>query len=257
MVTRGGGGRKPSTSVGRGPEFTVMTYNVGNGLARPDRLASALRSSGAGVIGLQELDQSQSRALEGSLSEEYPYQILLPGGFEGMGLLSRYPATSAEVISLPLTADLICTLDLEGRKVTIIVAHPPPPISFSGMGFGGRTEARIRRVIEAATSAPPSVILGDLNAASWQKTCCQLRGVGLLDAFAAAGRGRGSTLPVRLGRWRRLEAVNRILMGLPLLPLVRVDYIWHTSDIQALGAWLGDDAGSDHLPVLARLALRV
>jgi vancomycin resistance protein VanJ len=36
--------------------------------------------------------------------------------------------------------------------------------------------------------------------------------------------------------------------------VARVDYIWHTPDLVALEAWVGADAGSDHLPVLARLA---
>jgi len=44
---------------------------------------------------------------------------------------------------------------------------------------------------------------------------------------------------------------------MPMLPFLRVDYIWSTPDLTALAAWLGEDAGSDHLPVLARLAIDV
>jgi endonuclease/exonuclease/phosphatase (EEP) superfamily protein YafD len=33
----------------------------------------------------------------------------------------------------------------------------------------------------------------------------------------------------------------------------RIDYIWYTGDFRAARAWVGPDAGSDHLPVLAKL----
>jgi vancomycin resistance protein VanJ len=36
----------------------------------------------------------------------------------------------------------------------------------------------------------------------------------------------------------------------------RYDYIWHTAELQALDASVGSDGGSDHLPVVARLAWR-
>jgi endonuclease/exonuclease/phosphatase family metal-dependent hydrolase len=45
------------------------------------------------------------------------------------------------------------------------------------------------------------------------------------------------------------------LQGLPLRPVARVDYIFYTRGLHATAAWLGDDGGSDHLPVLARLEL--
>jgi endonuclease/exonuclease/phosphatase (EEP) superfamily protein YafD len=75
---------------------------------------------------------------------------------------------------------------------------------------------------------------------------------GLRDAFAVAGTGRGWTLPRRLGHSARF---NHGLHGLPLVPIARVDYIWFTRHLSAEAAWVGGDAGSDHLPVLARLAL--
>ena len=36
-------------------------------------------------------------------------------------------------------------------------------------------------------------------------------------------------------------------------PLLRLDYIWHTPDLRASQAWLGDPFGSDHRPVVAIL----
>jgi endonuclease/exonuclease/phosphatase family metal-dependent hydrolase len=73
-----------------------------------------------------------------------------------------------------------------------------------------------------------------------------------VDAFAAAGSGRGWTLPRRVGRSSRF---NHAMHWLPLRPVARIDYIWCTPGIAVEAAWLGPDAGSDHLPVLARIRL--
>ena len=71
--------------------LTVMTYNVGNGLADPARLATFLRENAVDIVGLQELAASQGRVLSSDLMDIYPHQVLIATGFSGKGLLSRYP----------------------------------------------------------------------------------------------------------------------------------------------------------------------
>jgi len=237
-------------------KFKIMSYNAGAGLAKPEQLVDMLRSSGTDIVGLQELDISQSRVMEDDLHQEYPYQVLCPAGFEGKGLASRFPILEHEQIDLyPGRPDLRCVIDLAGVRLTVIVAHPPPPISFLGIGFDRRAKSQIEGLTHLARSSPRSVILGDFNATSWQDNCTRMRAAGLIDSFQLAGSGRGFTLPCRFGPWRRLVSVGSMLRRLSLYPFLRVDYIWHTPDLRCLKAWVGDDAGSDHLPVLAELAL--
>jgi endonuclease/exonuclease/phosphatase (EEP) superfamily protein YafD len=45
------------------------------------------------------------------------------------------------------------------------------------------------------------------------------------------------------------------LSRLTFYPLLRVDYIWYTEPIHCLNSWVGEDTGSDHLPVLATLGM--
>ena len=42
--------------------------------------------------------------------------------------------------------------------------------------------------------------------------------------------------------------------GIPLSPVLRVDYVLRTTHFKTEGAWIGDSTGSDHRPVLARLS---
>lgn len=237
-----------------GSTFTVMTYNLGNGLANPDRLVGGLRFAEADVIGLQELNLKQARAIERHLGDLYPYRVLHPLGFAGKGLLSRFPIVDQEQLHLaPERPDLRVVIEVDGEPITIIVAHPRPPrVRLTGIMFDPVTIEQIDMLAEIAVASAPAVVCGDFNMTVRHDRYAHWTAAGLVDAFRAVRRG-GATVPVRVGR---SDKMKDCLMGFPLRPLVRVDYIWHTAHLVAKAAWVGDDAGSDHLPVLARLAFK-
>jgi vancomycin resistance protein VanJ len=239
------------------PVITVMTYNVGNGRAKPERLAPALLASGADVIALQEVNHSQAQAVEAALAGEYPYLSLHPGGFAGKALISRYPIQGAELLDLsPERPDLRARIEVEGQTLTLLNAHPPPPrLRRFSIRFDLPTWRQIQELTKLALEADPCLLLGDFNLADTRLEYNYLRSAGLRDAYGDAGRGRGHTLPRRLGPWKRFLWLNRMLRWVPMTPMLRVDYIWYTQSLSALDAWIGIDAGSDHLPVLAKVAL--
>ena len=232
--------------------LTVMTYNVGAGLANPSRLVDVLRLSGADIIGLQELAPEQGAALAEHLGREYPHQVLHPTGIPGKGLVSRFPVHETALLDLhPGRPDLQATVEAPGGALTVIVAHPPPPrFGRNRARQTAMTEQQIAEIGAAATLGQPAVLLTDFNRAGWQAAYRQLRGLGLIDAFGAAGRGRGFTLPTRLSH---LAYRGHPLGDVALPPLLRVDYVWHTAHFRTTRSWIGANAGSDHLPVLAAL----
>jgi vancomycin resistance protein VanJ len=231
-----------------------MTYNLGNGMAEPDRLVDALGASTADLIGLQELETTQAEAIARRLGDIFPHQVLHPVGFAGKGLLSRYPILEQEQLHFsPDRPDLRVVIDVDGISLTVIVAHPRPPrMRLTGMVFDQVTTDQIDMLARIAVASAPAVVVGDFNMTVRHARYAHWTAAGLVDAFRAVRRG-GATLPVRVGRSVRMK--DR-LAGFPLMPVVRVDYIWHTAHLVAQEAWVGDDAGSDHLPVLARLALK-
>jgi endonuclease/exonuclease/phosphatase (EEP) superfamily protein YafD len=135
----------------------------------------------------------------------------------------------------------------------VLVVHPPPPgLSGSRITFDTATLAQLDSLADLAIAHAPSVLLGDFNMTRRNPRHGRFVAAGVADAFAVAGTGRGWTLPVRLGHTARFR---HRLQGLPLRPVARVDYISYTPPLRAEATWVGPDAGSDHLPVLARLVL--
>lgn len=230
-----------------------MTYNVGNGLAYPDRLVNLIRGAAADVVGLQELALPQAEVLA-EVADLYQHQVLWPAGFAGKGLLSRYPIVRAEALSLsPDRPDLRAWIDIDGVVLQVLVAHPRPPrLNGPRVAFDANTLMQLESLGSLALEHSPGVLMGDFNMTPRNPAYARYVAAGLVDVFAAAGAGRGLTLPRRVGQTARFRhGLHRV----PLRPVARVDYIWCTPGVQAQAAWVGDDAGSDHLPVLAQLAL--
>ena len=232
--------------------LTVMTYNVGAGLAGPLRLVETLRHSGADIIGLQELAPEQGAAIGQLLGDDYPFQALYATGIPGKGLISRFPLREIELLELhPGRPDLQATVQAPGGALAVIVAHPPPPrIGRHRVRQSALADRQIAAIAAVATRGQPAVLLTDFNRVGWQTAYRQLRQSGLIDAFGTAGRGMGFTLPTRLSH---LAYRGHPLGEVALPPLLRVDYVWHTAHFRTLRSWIGGHAGSDHLPVLAEL----
>jgi vancomycin resistance protein VanJ len=239
-------------------EFTVMTYNLGNGRARPERLVRLLLKGEAQVVALQEVSAGQAQALEESLAVKFPYQALFPGGFAGKALLSQFPILRTELLLLgDERPDLLTEIELDGVKITVISAHPPPPRpGRHGVRFSASTWGEIQSLAKLARESDPCLLMGDFNLVPSRTEYMFIRSQGLKDAFAETGRGRGATLPRRIGPWKRFLWLTRLLTWLPLPPLLRVDYLWCSPGVLPLEAWVGEDAGSDHLPLLGRVRVK-
>ena len=232
--------------------LTVMTYNVGAGLTNPRRLVEVLRQSSADIVGLQELAPDQGTAIATVLGDDYPYQVLHPTGIPGKGLISRFPVQESALLDLhPGRPDLQAIVAAPDGDLTIIVAHPPPPrIGRHRVRQAALADQQISGIVAVTTGGTPTVLLTDFNRVGWQAAYRQLRQSGLIDAFGSAGRGTGFTLPTRLSH---LAYRGHPLGELPLPPMLRVDYVWHTTHFRTLDSWIGGNADSDHLPVLAVL----
>jgi endonuclease/exonuclease/phosphatase family metal-dependent hydrolase len=233
--------------------ITAMTYNLGDGLASPERLADLLRELRPAIVGLQEVDKRTGDALAGT-TDPLIHQVIYPLGIPGKAVLSRFPILSAHLLeSDPERPDLAVTLDVAGTEVTVVVAHPPPPyLKPTGLVTREGTAAQVAGLLDVVRATPgPVLLLGDFNAVARNTIPRQLAAAGLIDVVKHHGRPL-ATYPTRLTTPG--EGGSR-LRRLPVRPVLRLDYIWASPHWRVISTELGPDAGSDHLPVLATLRL--
>lgn len=233
----------------------VMTFNLGNGLAPPEKVVALLRSQPVDIVALEELVEPVAQAIARDLIDRFPYQMLHPTGVPGKGLLSRFSIVEQSHLEAnPGRPDLLATLDVGGRQIAVIVAHPPPPKLSRGrlVERAGAREQIGGLLAEIAGVANPLLLLGDLNVTPRHALYRRLAAAGLVDVFRAAGRGRAATYPTRLTTW---TPDGYRLRRLPVRPVLRLDYIWVSHHWRPLDAHLGPDAGSDHLPLIATVQL--
>ncbi len=243
-VARAGDDSTPASST----SLTVMTANLGDGLADPDSLVSFIRDQDVDLVALQEVTPDIADALAANLSDILPFQEVRGLGIPGKALLSRYPITQAEWLEdNPGRPDLHAFVEIAGHPIEVVVAHPPPPELSGGLvnPREGSTE-QFERLLEIASNAEiPFLMMGDFNMISLHERHSELEGAGLQDVFSLVGSGNGFTYPERVP-----PLPDRLVR-----PFMRIDYIWASADWEAVSATVGDDIGSDHLPLVAHIEL--
>jgi endonuclease/exonuclease/phosphatase (EEP) superfamily protein YafD len=225
----------------------VLSYNIGSGLASPETVAQTIRAEDADIVALSEVVEWQAAALDALLAADYPYRVFYPELIHGKALLSRYPIIEESGLFRLHTFNtyLEARLDVEGLPLTVIVAHPPRPAFTASRGYyypegTGEDYAELALL---AGSGEPLIMAGDFNNTDQSSSYRLLVNAGLHDAFRDAGLGLGSTFPAPGRYWRFAP------------PFVRIDFILYNDPIEAASAWVGPDAGSDHLPVVAELVM--
>jgi endonuclease/exonuclease/phosphatase family metal-dependent hydrolase len=233
---------------------SVATLNVGNEMAPDDQLVAAIREMAPDIIGLEELSQRQAGHLSRALADAWPHQFSFGDSYEGRGVFSRYPLRRETVLEIATgRPDARVEIEIEGQPLTLLVGHPrPPKLRGRTLDIPFALQRQLLRLADLALEASPAVLLGDFNVRPDTSIYARLRERGLVDAFAESGEGPERTFPVRLERGGRV-AGRKVRVKTP--PLFRLDYVWHTPDIRSLATWVGPDTGSDHLPVVSRLAV--
>lgn len=199
--------------------------------------ATALRAWLAGVrpdlVVLLEVTPAWLASF-GSL-EDWPYrEIHASAGVDGIALLSRLPLDGIEFRRDDgALARLAARVQLDdGRTIGLTAVHLWPPLSPEHRLQRDRTlETLLQR---PATAGQPSLLVGDLNATPWS------------TAFA----------PLQAQGWRRSTTLAPTWPDGPLLALgLPIDHVLASPDWTRVEAAVGPSIGSDHRPVLARLAL--
>jgi len=224
---------------GPGIPLSVMTFNLNaNAVHSMQNRIDMIRESGADIVALQEVSDLNAYKIDSQLSDIYPYRILYPLGPAGSGILSKYPLSEEDVFhgasdSLFHTKTLV---DIDGIWICVISAHPPPPLSIDDFRIGSDRYNELHHVLGKIPGNTPALIMGDFNMSDTSVNYSLMTDAGFHDAFREVGWGLGWTFPIPV-------------------PLLRIDYIWHSGEFMPVAAHNGGRSVSDHLPVIATFVL--
>jgi len=234
--------------------FTVMTFNLFALNRGFDGAAASIAGADADIVALQELSQQAAHALGERLSPRYPYQALRPDEeLSGGGVLSRFPVVLEEPLRLSERGHTCqrLVLALPGRQLHCFNIHLMAPRLRPWLlrYDPSQREAEAAALAQRLAGHPgPLIVMGDFNMTDRSEAYRRLAHL-LGDSFREAGSGPGRTFP----HFARSGVLPLPRWPVPL-PIIRIDYVFHSPDITARHAHRGDGDGSDHLPVIATLA---
>jgi endonuclease/exonuclease/phosphatase (EEP) superfamily protein YafD len=215
------------------PAFTLVTFNVYTGNSTRQKAMDHVLATDADVVCLFEVDESWSEQLD-RLRMKYPHQQeeLAFGNF-GIACYTRLPLKKAETRYFAGMPNVMLDLEYEGRPLTIIATHPPPP-------FSARMAAtwlkQLREIAAHVRKVEGDVIVaGDLNATPW----CR----GMRELQKESGLRFRSVDPVWTPTWGR----DKPGVTIP------IDHMLVKGNLSILHREVGPDLGSDHRPVMVQL----
>jgi vancomycin resistance protein VanJ len=228
--------------------LTVISFNVLWSNQDYEKIAEMIDAVQPDIIGLQEVKEGDVEALATILAPDYLYFVTHPvNQFHTVGILSRLPIHQTTALPYPpMERGLEVVIQDESQQLRVIVAHLAPnnmPLWPIDQFVATTVDRYTQRAAEVAflqdsiqSHVMPTLILCDCNMTDTSETYAELSKA-VRDSFQERGWGLGHTL-----------FVQRIP-----LPLQRVDYIWHTEEIEVIDSFIGPDGGSDHLPVIATI----
>ena len=253
--------RTPPTEAS-GPHLKVLTYNLRSPNGDPEPLLTLVRTERPDVIVLQELTTRYAERLRARVAEDYPFYMVAGAetANDGGGVYSRLPILEHDAFRLTDEGNVLQKVRLrtETGDVWLVNVHllspqlerrrvrgrlPMVPWDFHDEL---RDEELDRLVDEVRALDGPFVLAGDFNTAAGSRPSRQFP-ASWRDAFREAGEGFGHTFPSELTTLRgRLHLT---------FPLVRIDYVLTSPELVPNYARVARVEGSDHLPVIADLAL--
>ncbi len=227
------------------PTIKAMTFNMLFNNDDYDSITKMVAENKPDIIGLQEVRSQTAPILKKRFAAYYPYSAFHPVELShNVGILSRFPIDKFITLPAPpIQRGIQVTLRLNnGEPLEAIVAHLTPnyPVNkfmqLAEYWYKSRAAevSYLSNIVKQYDE--PTILMCDCNFTDTSETYSQMQNF-MSDSFHQAGSGFGHTFKGKF------------------FPVGRIDYIWHTKDIKTVEAYVGREAGSDHLPMIAKLQL--
>jgi len=211
-----------------------------------DRVLDCIRRHDPDLVVLEEVDARWMADLE-SLHLTYPHILAEPRGDNfGIALFSKLPFQQSEIVwpGEARVPSLLAKCKVGNQDLTVLGTHSLPAVGARGWALRNNQLVAIPPLLaREANGSEPVLLLGDLNASPWCPAFRRLvRETGLCDS----GRGFGvqPTWPTPM----YLSSAKALLLSIP------IDHCLVSPDLHVTKRMIGEDIGSDHLPLIVDVA---
>lgn len=226
------------------PAIRVMTYNIHRGINKDnelslDGIAEVIRSSGAEIIALQEVErfsvrtgfQDQIEYIANKLSMQYAYgkSINILNGQYGNAILSKYPIEEYQVSKLPSEGEqrtlLRTSMNVYGNRISVYSTH-------LGLKQSER-DMQIEEIMRITGDDKNLILAGDFNTK--------------VDKLGSI-----------TGNYRDSASYSNNIKATFIAEDLseRIDYIFTSKDFEVKGYDVLESDASDHYPVIITLKLK-
>ena len=160
----------------------------------------------------------------------------------GVAVYSKLPLSDVEWFDLGDvgTPQVRATIEHDGRDIALYAIHLLPPAGLDNTRDTWRQLDELAQRIEAESI--PVMIVGDFNFTPRSAQAARLRALGLTEAHAQGGSGRGAT-------WPSTGLVS-------LAPGIRLDQVYLGEALACGRSRVLARNGSDHRPILVDIGFR-
>jgi endonuclease/exonuclease/phosphatase (EEP) superfamily protein YafD len=223
--------------------FRVLSFNLYPENTETETAELWLIGQDADILLLQEIPHSLPE-LEMAYSR-YDYMG------ETFAIFSRYPIEESSEFILEGETQVRYVLDVDGQEIAIYHLHLLMPLNENEGDFlllrydESRRNTQIIELLEILSNESlPTMLVGDFNMSEWSPFYSVLAEQ-YEDAYRVASWGLGASWPA--GESEELP---------DFLPrLLRLDYLWYRGGLEAISSYVGNELGSDHLPLIVDMRL--
>ncbi len=240
--------REKTIPTAAGETMTAMTWCLDwGGPADAATVLSEVQQADPDVLLLQRFTKGWNDALHQALVLKYPHNLRIVRDADHLGtaIYSRRPfepgqEEGSRIVSLgdKQVRQVRAVLRIDGQSVAVYCLRLLP-LQLNETTTHRLQFADLKQYLEQEKL--PAIVAGDLGFTRRTRQGNDLRDLGFEDAHQWVGKGRGGTWPAnRKTSW---------------LPLMQLDHIYLSRGLVCTECRTGEAAGSDHLPVIARIGL--
>jgi endonuclease/exonuclease/phosphatase (EEP) superfamily protein YafD len=228
-------------------ELRVLTANINTQNRSYEKVLTMVREENPDIAVFLEVNDTWVAQLQ-SLKDAFPYDFGQASSYNfGIAVYSRLPLENAAIdfFGTSKNPSTLANLTVEGKAISLIAAHPFPPVRRSFFHSRNLQLDRIGQYVQQLETSV--VLLGDLNITMWSPYYKRfVQNTGLQNA--RRGFGVLPTWPMP-GTYAVLPDLLHRLLQIP------IDHCLISPDIKVAAIHTGRDVDSDHLPLVADLML--